>query len=159
MTTARQRPPPIRLTSAAERWIYALALCLLLSGGLWLLFEHFVRIPGNYGPERHLAQAWFLKLHGFIALFAVWGFGTLWSFHVRRAWDNRRHRRSGGTLFIATSTLAISGVLLYYVGNESLRAALSLAHWVIGCAATVALTLHAIWGRRLRRRAHYATDT
>ncbi len=158
MTPARQRPPPIRLTSAAERWAYALALCLLLSGGLWLLFEHFVRVSGTYGPERHLAQAWLLKLHGFTALFAVWGFGTLWTFHVRRAWENRRHRRSGGTVFLTTSALAITGVLLYYVGNDLLRSALSLAHWLIGCAAAAALALHAFWGRRLRRRSPNATD-
>lgn len=159
MTPARQRPPPIRLSSATERWVYALAFILLLSGGLWLLFEYCVRMPGTYGPERHFAQAWFLKLHGFIALFAVWGFGTLWTFHVRRAWDNRKHRRSGGVVFVATSALAISGVLLYYVGNDFLRSVLSLAHWAMGFAAAVALSLHAIWGRRLRRRVPAAADS
>lgn len=140
---------PVRLARPRERWVYALAGGVLLSGLLWLLFEHFVRVASEFGPEHHWLQAWWLKLHGSLALAAVWGFGVLWPIHVRRAWNAHRHRRSGGTLFGTVSFLAITGLLLYYTGDDRLRAWVSLGHWIVGLLGVLVLGTHIVIARRL----------
>jgi hypothetical protein len=142
----------VRLAVAQERMVYLLASGLLLSGGLWLLLEHFVRVELEFGPERHWLQPWLLKAHGMVAALALWGFGVLWAVHVRRAWSLGRHRLSGGTMFAIAAWLAVSGVLLYYAGSDALRRWLSLLHWGVGLAAALALTLHVTTARQRRPR-------
>ena len=142
--TRPHRPynPGVRLSRPQERMVYVLAAGLWLSGLLWLLFEHYVRMEADFGPERHWLQPWWLKLHGALALLGVWGFGVLWSFHIRRAWGLHRHRLSGGSLFTVVTWLALSGLLLYYTGNETLRSWISLLHWLVGLASAVAIGVH-----------------
>lgn len=151
----RSRPVhhiPVRLSKTLERSIYVLASALLASGLGWLLLEHFVRVEGDFGPTHHWAQPWLLKLHGVLAMLSVWGFGMLWPFHIRRAWHLERHRRSGGTMFAVMFMLTISGLLLYYAGNETLRDTSSLLHWLIGIAGGIALLVHGVIVPRDRRR-------
>ncbi|SFF39333.1 hypothetical protein SAMN04488120_103167 [Fontimonas thermophila] len=149
---------PIRLGKWQERLVYILGLGLLLSGAGWLLLEHGVRVEGEFGPTHHWAQAWLLKAHGVLAMFAVWGFGVLWSFHIRPAWRLRRHRNSGGLLFASVSLLSISGLLLYYAGNETLRGLSSLVHWIIGFAGSIALIVHGLLIARRGRSRHDSDD-
>ena len=144
---------PIRLGKRQEWLIYALGLALLLSGGAWLLLEHFVRVNGDFGPMHHWAQPWLLKLHGVLAMFAVWGFGVLWTFHIRRAWRLRRHRGTGATMFAVMLVLALTGLLLYYAGDETLRSWSSAVHWIVGFAGAAALVAHGlVVPRRARAR-------
>lgn len=141
---AMHHMPPIRLRKRQEWAVYLVAAVLWASGLAWLLLENYVRIESDFGPVHHWSQAWLLKLHGVLAMFAVWGFGVMWTFHIRRAWRLRRHRASGGTMFTVVLTLSLTGLLLYYAGGETLRQWSSLVHWVIGLAAGLALIVHAI---------------
>lgn len=134
---------PVRLGRWPKRAVYLLALALLLSGGGWLLLEHFVRVEGAFGPTHHPAQPWLVKLHGVLAQLAVWGFGALWTFHIRRAWHWRRRRASGGAMFAIMALLSLSGLMLYYVGDEGWRAWSSRVHWILGLAGGGMLLVHA----------------
>lgn len=49
-------------------------------------------------------------------------------------------------------TLCLSGLGLYYLGDEHLRAWTSTAHWLVGFAAAAALPIHIWRGRRAVRR-------
>lgn len=133
----------MRLSRPQELAVYLLATGTLISGMLWLWFEHFVRVAAEFGPEHHALQPWCMKLHGLLALLAVWGFGTLWPLHIKRGWAQRPAQRlTGATLFAALSWLGLSGVLLYYAGSDRLREAVSLGHWIVGLAGGIALLLH-----------------
>jgi hypothetical protein len=46
--------------------------------------------------------------------------------------------------------LIMTGYLLYYLGDESLRSMTSIAHWVLGIATLIVFLAH----RRWRKRAH-----
>lgn len=142
---------PARLPKAYERWVYALAGGVTLSGLLWLIFEHFVRIATDFGPEHHWLQHWWLVIHGVLAMAAVWGFGVLWPVHIRRAWHQRRHRYSGSTVFTFVSFLLVTGLLLYYGGGDRLREVASISHWIVGLAAAAALSVHIVIAIRRRR--------
>jgi hypothetical protein len=133
----------VRLSRLQEIVVYALAAGTLASGMVWLWFEHFIRVDAEFGPVHHALQPWIMKLHGALALVAVWGFGMLWPLHIKRGWVQRHSQRStGATLFAVMAWLGISGVLLYYTGNDRLREIVSVGHWIVGLVGAIALLLH-----------------
>lgn len=147
-----------RLPRTYEWGVYLVAALVTASGLLWLLFEHFVRNDQGFGPEHHWLQHWWLVAHGVLAMAAVWGFGVLWPIHVRRAWRQCHRRCSGGSVFTLLATLVISGLLLYYCGDDRTRGWISLGHWTLGLATALALAVHAgnaVRGRRPKGDAHW----
>ena len=139
-----------------ERWhrmlMYGTALVLAASGLLWLVFHYFVHYHGNFGPAPHPLTAWWLRLHGAAAMLALVATGSLVVTHMRRAWRAGLNRRSGGALAAILVLLIVSGYLLYYAGDDDLRAFASLTHWIVGIAVTLAFPLHVHLGRRRARR-------
>lgn len=139
-----------RLTRARRLGLYAVGLGVWLSGGLWLLFHHFVRRTGPLGPGPHPLEWWWLTLHGAFGFTAIWTFGWLWSAHISRGWASGRRRASGGLLVGLLSGLTLSAYLLYYVGDEQLREPISLLHWSVGLLSPIAFAAHRIRDHALR---------
>ena len=71
--------------------------------------------------------------------------------HVRQglAWPKRRI--SGIALIVMFAVLAASGWLLYYAGDDAVRDAVRLVHWLVGAALIVPFLIHGLRARRLRR--------
>jgi hypothetical protein len=130
--------------------IYLTAAGVWITGILWLIFHYFITVPDQFGfTQRHPLQKWWMIAHALLAVFAVWFFGMLWPNHVKRAWTKKVRRGTGGTLFGVTAWLSLTGVALYYIGDDSWRSATSLAHWIIGVVALGVFLLHL-----LTRRSH-----
>jgi hypothetical protein len=138
---------PIRLPLRRRLGVYVVAAGLWASGALWLVFHHFVRGKGEFGPTISPLEPWWLRLHGAAAFGFLWIFGLLWGVHMVNGWTAGRRRWSGGVMFAAAVFLIVSGYLLYYAGGEDLRALASAAHWIVGLAAPVAF----VWHRYLAR--------
>lgn len=139
---------PIRLSARHERWVHGVFGILILSGLWWLYARNFLIRVGEFGEERHPAEAWCLKAHGAAAMAFLMVLGTLWSGHIRRAWHLRRNRVSGLPLLLLMALLILTGYGLYYAGSEELRPWISLVHWLIGCLASLGLLLHVVIGKR-----------
>jgi hypothetical protein len=122
--------------------VYGTAIGVWLTGGLWLLFHYFIQAHGEFGASPHPLEPWWLELHGAFAFAAVWLFGLLWGLHVTKGWSLRSRRRSGSTLVAVLIWFTVSGYLLYYAGDDELRATVSVLHWVVGLAAPLALVAH-----------------
>lgn len=151
---SRAAPAPrgsARLARARRLGLSAVALGLWSSGTLWLLFHHFFERPGQFGSRPHPLESWWLSLHGAFGLAAIWTFGWLWSAHITKGWATGRQRWSGGLLVVILGGLTVSGYLLYYVGQEQLRALTSLLHWSAGLAAPIPFLLHRLRERDRRR--------
>jgi hypothetical protein len=144
-------PPAMRLGGWHQAYLYAIGVILVLSGALWLWFHYFVRIEGDFGPTLHPLEPWWLRVHGISAAAFLIGFGTVLPGHVRRAWSAARNRVTGVIFFSVMLTLTVTGYLLYYVGDEAIRAAMSLVHWVVGLALPLLAVLH-VWRGRVWRR-------
>ncbi len=152
------RPPrptrPTRHGDAVQlaRWhrhaIYLTAIVLAVSGVLWLVFHNFMRSRGAYGEIQHPLTAWWLKIHGAAAMAGLFALGSLSITHIRCAWRSRRNLWSGSVLVITIGALVLTSYLLYYAGDDDLRAYASLVHWIIGLACAAALPLHIALGRR-----------
>lgn len=140
----------MRMPIWIRRWVYASGIACLLTGVLWLLFHHFVRHEGEFGPEAHPLEHIWLTLHGGTAFLVAWVMGLIWLAHVRRGWQGKRNLASGLTMATLLFVLAASGWGLYYLGNESWRAVISATHWVLGLTGGVWLPIHIWRGRRGR---------
>jgi hypothetical protein len=140
--------PSLRLGSPRRLGLYIVGVSVWLSGGLWLLFHYFLVKQGEFGPQTHPLEPWWLKLHGAFAFAAIWIFGLLWGVHVTPAWPFRRRRWSGGAMTGVLFWLTVSGYLLYYVGNETARSFISVLHWSIGLACPLAFFWHRARSRK-----------
>ena len=140
---------PVRIDRPTRMALLIVGLGAWLSGGLWLLFHFFLTRQGEFGPQASPSEPWWLKLHGAFAFAAIWLFGLVWGVHIRVAWPSSRRRLSGGVLAAVLVWLVLSGYLLYYLGDDTVRSVVSVLHWAIGLACPVLYFLHRV---RLRRR-------
>jgi hypothetical protein len=118
-----------------------------LSGALWLVFHEFLVGRGEFGLAAHPLEQWWLRAHGAFAFASLWLLGFLSVAHVGERWAWRRQRGSGLILLGVYAWLVLTGYILYYAGDDTVRAAASLGHWTVGLVALILLLLH----RRIRR--------
>jgi uncharacterized membrane protein YfcA len=144
--------PAIRLGPRHRRLAYATVALLWGSGALWLLFHYFLEVAGEFGPEPHPLEKWWLRLHGLAAMLALLAIGSLLTNHVRLAWQRKRNRRTGLPMLALLTWLAATGYALYYFASDANAAWLPLLHWVVGLALPLLLVIHVVVGRRRRSR-------
>lgn len=143
----------IRLGARHRRLTYATFALLWTSGALWLAFHYFLRVEGDFGPEAHPLEAWWLRLHGLMAMLALVAVGSLATNHVRLAWKRGKNLGTGLPMLAMTAWLAASGYALYYFASEANEAWLPLTHWIAGLAVPLAGLVHVRQGRRRPARA------
>jgi hypothetical protein len=114
-----------------KRTLYLTITLLWLSGAIWL------RLPAG-----HASGPLWMKIHGAAAMAFLIVFGTLLHDHVPTGWQQKRERRSGGSLLGICVVLILTGWLLYYAGSEGLRHWASVIHWVLGLLIPVVIFLH-----------------
>jgi cation transport ATPase len=141
---------PMRLSRQHRGWLFLTAALLWASGLAWLISHYVLKIPGEFADAPAPSEPWWLRLHGAAVIGFLIAFGALLPAHVQHGWRQQRNRRSGVTMLSIVAVLAVSGYGLYYAADDRIRAWISAAHWVIGLAASAALVLHIILGRRTR---------
>lgn len=132
-----------------QEWAVYVSLGLLIASGIgWLIFDQWVRIPGEFGSEYHPAQHWALIVHGIAAYAFLLVIGALIPVHIRLGWSIGRNRQSGLALAGMSLLLAATALGLYYLGGEGAREWASVIHWIVGVAVLPVILVHAISGRR-----------
>jgi cation transport ATPase len=142
-----------RLSRRHERFLYVTGTLLLSSGVGWLIGHYLLRASGAFGAGPHPSEAWWMRLHGAAVIGFLVVFGALLPGHIVQNWRQRINRYSGLAVVIVVSLLAVSGYGLYYLVDDTQRAVTSALHWVVGLAASGALVLHVVLGKRLAARA------
>ena len=123
--------------------LYWTSAAVLVTGLVWLYVHYFMEAVDSFGFEgAHPAEKWALIAHAICSFYGLWWFGLLWPTHIYKGWRAGIRRWSGGTLFGCVSWLTITGVTLYYIGQEWLRQWVSLLHWIAGIACAVAFAVH-----------------
>ncbi|MCW1385089.1 hypothetical protein OLX02_19930 [Novosphingobium sp. KCTC 2891] len=134
-------------------WLLALSgMGLWLSGCGWLLLHYYGQKQGEFGPEMNPVEPWMMKAHGLFLIPALLGIGGMFIAHIPKGWAHQHQRIAGVALCGVLAVLIASGYMLYYVGDEDLRAWTSLAHWMIGLGLPAVFLWHYLNGLRARRR-------
>jgi len=131
-----------------QEWSVYVSFGLLLATGVaWLLLDKFVQVAGEFGPEHHPAEHVALIVHGVVAyVFLILG-GAMLPVHMTLGWNTKRNHRTGIVFVAALLLLAATALGLYYIGDELLRARVSVIHWATGVVALPLLAIHALRGR------------
>jgi len=132
----------LRLGKGRKLAFHALWLGLVASGIVWLGLHSFVLVKGAFGPEHSPFEPVSLKVHGALAFLALWFGGLMWGTHMLKGWSQKRRRWTGGALLVVFAVLIVTGYLLYYAGDEDLRARISLIHWVVGLGIVAIYLIH-----------------
>ena len=140
----------MRLSARIEILIYLVTSILFISGIVWIYAHYVAPSTSQFQDVISPLEPWSLKVHGGAAMAFLMLFGFLFASHIKRAWDAKRNRRSGGSLVAASSLLIVTGYGLYYCGGEGNRLTIRWIHLIIGVALPVFLVVHVIRGKRLR---------
>lgn len=143
MAKVRARPLAGVRPSARTRLLITLAGAgLWISGALWLVFHYFLRRPGEWGPEPHVLEPWWLRLHGAFAFLALWTAGLVFAAHIAGAWATGRRRVTGILLFAWLGVQTVTGYLLLYASDDGAWGIVSPTHWIAGLALPAAYAVH-----------------
>jgi len=149
MSRAPRKPQPgARLTWLRRFGVNTVGLLVWASGVGWLVFHYFLQQKGEFGPEPHPLEPWWLKLHGATGFAALWTVGLLWAVHIVNGWTSGRRRWTGSVMFVLLCVLILTGYLLYYVGDVPARPVISLTHWIGGLVLPASYLLHRLLERR-----------
>lgn len=142
----------IRLGPRHKKLLHSGLILLWASGALWLLFHYFLQVDGDFGPQPHGLEIWWLRLHGLAAMLALMLLGSLLPSHVKLAWTRRKNRRTGLPMLAAWGWLAATGYALYYFSSDANAAWLPLLHWCVGLMLPAVLFAHLKQARKRTNR-------
>jgi peptidoglycan/LPS O-acetylase OafA/YrhL len=121
-------PPSLRLG------LYVTGAVVTASGLAWLVFQD--------------GRASLMQIHGAASMALLVLIGAVAALHAPAGWRERKNRWSGATVAAALTFLALTGLILYYVGDDQTRALASVAHWTVGVVAAAVLGVHVWLGAR-----------
>ena len=139
----------VRLEPNHRRLFYAVFGIVWASGFLWLLAEWF-KDP-ELGGVRTLLQTATMKLHGAAMLVYLAMLGSFMT-HTRRGTALKANRFSGFSVMAINGILALTGWLLYYLTDETMRQWSSTIHWTVGVSILGLLVAHIWMGRNWAAR-------
>ena len=123
-----------------------LILCALLwlSGTLWLVLHLAFPERTAFGPLPNPWEPQLLRVHGLLAVGAVFLLGWITADHTLVRWGSGRNRSSGLTLAASAVLLAASGYALYYSVGPLHELAAQTHRW-LGVLSVAAALVH--WWR------------
>lgn len=134
----------MRLGVVQKSVVWTTIVVVALTGLAWFILHDLVE------TERGEAQRLLLTLHGISAYATLIVMGSLLPLHVRSGWHRRRKRWTGGTTLAALVLLAMTGLVLYYGGEET-RETARWIHIGIGIACMALFPVHAMLAGAVRR--------
>ena len=140
--------------NSVPRWqrslLYLALSGLVLTGLAWMIL-HYAN-GGFAGEDRPYALLHQLMvLHGILGYVAAVAVGVFLGQHVPAGWRAGRNLATGLSVAALFAVLMSTALVLYYSGEESLRAFASLTHQMLGLSLILAVPLHV--ARRCARRA------
>jgi hypothetical protein len=129
-------------------WLFAFILLSWITGVTFFILNRWVEIEGEFGPEKHPAQAIFLKVHGASAFLMMISYGYLLATHIPAGYKSKRQRFLGLCLVGAQGFLILTAYGLYYVGGENFHSVIGYAHASVGFIFPFLLATHVITGAR-----------
>jgi len=135
------------MSARLRRTLLAVSALLWLSGVLWLLAHFLFPAHNEFGALPSPWEAPLMRVHGLIAVAAVFLFGWVGAGHIVARWSAATNRISGLWLLGCACLLLLSGYALYYSSGAMHEGSGVLHEW-LGVLAIVAALAHWLRVRR-----------
>jgi hypothetical protein len=152
--SAPQAPPAVShlprasarapMSRALRLTILGACMLLWLSGCLWLVLHFAFPQRSEFGPLPNPWEPVLMRVHGAIAVVAVFLLGWIAAGHLRERWGAAYNRGSGIVLGASALLLVISGYALYY-STGILHEIAARTHELLGVGSLLAAFAH--WWR------------
>ncbi len=136
------------MSRALRTTLLGVCALLWLSGALWLLLHRVFPGRNEFGLLPNPWETPLLRVHGLVAVAAVFLFGWVGAGHIRVRWRQGVNRPSGLWLLGLAGVLVVSGYALDYTTAQP-HAVAALVHEWLGLVSIIAALAH--W-RRIRAR-------
>jgi hypothetical protein len=140
--THAPRPMSRRVRST----VMIVSAALWLSGMIWMLLHYFFQVTTEFGNTPSTWEPFTIRIHGILALLAVFMLGWIGGTHVTIRWRQVRTHVHGLILLITCIVLTLSGYALYYVVDDAPRHVVGVTHEIIGALVIVIALIH--WRKR-----------
>jgi hypothetical protein len=137
------------MSRALRRTLLSVSALLWLTGAIWLLVHFWFPQRNEFGVLPNSWEAPLLRVHGLIAVAAVFLFGWVGAGHISARWTQAANRLSGLWLLACASVLVVSGYALYYTTGAPHESVAVLHEW-LGLAAIAVALAHWLRVRRTR---------
>ena len=141
--------------SKKERIIYyTVFLVLFLSGVVWLVLHYLCSSVGEFGLMSNPLESKILCIHGVAAFGFAFVFGNIWAIHVKSGIQKKykKNFKSGIINALLVTILIVTGLLLYYAGNDMVRITASMMHWICGILLFIVIIFHIFMGKYRKRK-------
>ncbi|MCB9029587.1 MAG: hypothetical protein H6619_00930 [Deltaproteobacteria bacterium] len=143
------KPKGFELSIVMQRLVYTSLGLLLLSGCAWLVLHYFFMQETDFATIPSQYEAISLQVHGAAVQIFLIVLGSIFPTHIIRAIKARCNLTSGIIVLTFIFALIISGYVLYYSNNESLRAMVSTTHWALGLVIPFVMFFHIVKGKKV----------
>jgi hypothetical protein len=130
-----------QMSRATRAGILLICSVLWLSGALWLLAHFAFPAHNEFGALPNAWEAPLMRVHGLIAVAAVFLFGWVGAGHILARWSAATNRLSGLWLLGFAVVLVLTGYALYY-SDGALHAGAAAVHEWFGLVAILAALAH-----------------
>ncbi len=129
-------------------WLFLFIALSWVTGVVFFSLNQWFEVEGEFGLEKHPAQATFLKVHGATAFLMMISYGYLLATHIPAGYKSKRQRILGLSLVASQGFLILTAYGLYYVGGEKFHALIGYAHASVGLIFPFLLATHIFTGKR-----------
>lgn len=136
------------MSTGLRRAVYIVCTLLWITGSVWWVVHFGFPMTTEFGPAPNPWEPVLMRVHGWVAVGAVFLLGWITAEHISDRWRRARNRVSGFSLAGVAFVLTVSGYGLYYT-TDSLHDVAGYLHEVVGGAAIVFALTH--WWRNSQR--------
>ena len=134
------------MTRTQILYLHVSTLLVTITGVVFALMKYLMKGEDDFAVVNHPLQPHMLSAHVVLAPFLVFGFGWIFASHVwpKLVFRDPRNRASGLASLALIAPMTLSGYLMQVSTNETIRYAMSVAHWVTSAIFVVAYVAHLV---------------
>jgi len=137
------------MTRGQLLWLHVSVALTTITGAVFAFMKYAMTSTDEFSVVNHPMQPHMLAAHVMIAPLLLFVLGWTFSNHMlpKYRFGNGVNRKSGTASMALIAPMALSAYLLQVATNESLRQAMSIAHWVTSALFVIAYGAHLVRGK------------
>ena len=127
-------------------YLHLSVILTVLTGTLFAVMKYWMKTDDPYAVANHPLQPYALSAHVVVAPLLLFGLGWIFGNHIwpKFQFGNGKNRATGVSAMLLIAPMTLSGYLIQVSTNETLRYAMSVAHWITSGLFALIYAIHLI---------------